>query len=158
MTKRTKQLIGYGGALLALAVVGVALLVPKGAEATGPEITVYKTPSCQCCQAWGEHLEDNGFRVNFENTMALSRIKEQHRVPGELAACHTALVNGRVIEGHVPAEVIQRFLAEARPPAGLAVPGMPIGSPGMEVPGRVPERYEVFIFDMLGDHDVYATM
>lgn len=158
MTKRTKQLIGYGGALLALAVVGIALLMPKGAQATGPEITVYKTPSCQCCQAWGEHLEDNGFRVTFENTMALSRIKEQHGVPSELAACHTALVHGHVIEGHVPAEVIQRFLAEGSPAAGLAVPGMPIGSPGMEVPGRLPERYEVFVFDQVGEQDVYARM
>lgn len=158
MTKRTKQLIGYGGALLAVAVVGVTLLVPKSAEATGPEITVYKTPSCQCCHAWGEHLEDNGFRVNFENTMALSRIKEQHRVPDELAACHTAVVNGFVIEGHVPAEIIHRFLAEGSPAAGLAVPGMPLGSPGMEVPGRAPDSYEVFVFDSLGEHDVYVRM
>lgn len=158
MTKRTKQLIGYGSALVALALVAIALLTPKSAEATGPEITVYKAPSCQCCRAWGERLEDSGFRVNFEETLALSRIKEERGVPADLAACHTALVNGYVIEGHVPPELIHQFLGEGRPATGLAVPGMPIGSPGMEVPGQIPESYEVFVFDSLGEHDVYATM
>lgn len=158
MTKRTKQRIGYGAALAAVAVVAIALLMPRGAEATGPEITVYKTPSCECCRAWGEHLEDNGFRVNFEETMALSRIKEEQGVPAELAACHTAVVNGYVVEGHVPAAVILRFLAEDNSTAGLAVPGMPIGSPGMEIPGRAPQSYEVFAFDRLGDHQVYERM
>ena len=137
---------------------GIAVLVPKGAEATGPEITVYKTPSCQCCHAWGEHLEDNGFRVTFENTRALYRIKEEHGVPAELGACHTALVDGYVIEGHVPAEIIYRFLGESSSAAGLAVPGMPIGSPGMEVRGRLRDRYQVFVFDSLGASRTYASM
>lgn len=158
MTKRTKQWIGYGAALAGVAVVAIALLVPRAAEATGPEITVYKTPSCVCCRAWGEHLEDNGFRVNFEETMALSRIKEEQGVPAELAACHTGVVNGYVVEGHVPAALILRFLAEENSAAGLAVPGMPIGSPGMEIPGRVPENYEVFEFDRLGGQEVYERM
>lgn len=158
MTKRMKQRIGYGAALAALALVAIALLMPRAAEATGPEITVYKTPSCECCRAWGEHLEDNGFRVDFEETMALSRIKEEQGVPAELSACHTAVVNGYVIEGHVPASVILRFLAEENSAAGLAVPGMPIGSPGMEIPGRAPQNYEVFVFDRQGGHQVYERM
>lgn len=158
MKKRTKRLAAYGAAAVVLVAIAVWALLPRGAEATAPEITMYKSPSCQCCLAWAEHLVDNGFEVEVVETLTLSRFKEEQGVPAALAACHTALVNGYVVEGHVPADVLRRFLAEAPAAAGLAVPGMPVGSPGMEVPGRLPEPYDVLVFDDGGEYDVYASM
>lgn len=155
--KRTRRLAAYGGAVLVLLALGIWALVPQGAEATGPRITMYKSPSCQCCLAWGEHLEDNGFRVEVVETLTLSRFKDEQGVPGALAACHTALVDGYVVEGHVPADVLRRFLEEAPAATGLAVPGMPIGSPGMEIPGRLPQPYDVLAFDHRGEQEVYAS-
>ena len=158
MKKRTKRLAGYGAAAVVLVAIGVWALVPREAEARGPELTMYKSPDCRCCLAWAEHLEDNGFEVEVEETLTLSRFKEEQGVPASLAACHTALVNGYVVEGHVPADVLRRFLAEAPAAAGLTVPGMPLGSPGMEVPGQLPQPYDVFVFDDRGEADVYASM
>jgi hypothetical protein len=97
-----------------------------------------------------DHLRQHGFSVKTENLQDLRPIKAKHGVPADLEACHTALVGGYVVEGHVPADVIVRLLREQPRVLGLAVPGMPIGSPGMEVPGRPPERYEVFSFDRRG--------
>jgi hypothetical protein len=104
-----------------------------------PLITVHKTPSCGCCSKWVEHLRDSGFEVTAEDHSSLAGIKQQLAVPQPLRSCHTATVDGYVIEGHVPAEDLQRLLRE-RPTqiAGLAVPGMPLGSPGMEHPQSQP--------------------
>ena len=104
------------------------------------------------------HLRQAGFPVVEKDVNDLGAIKRQHRVPEPLQSCHTALVDGYVIEGHVPADLIDRLLRERPKVAGLAVPGMPAGSPGMEVaPGQKPERYQVYAFDARGNTTVYAT-
>ena len=125
----------------------------KPAEA-GPIVTVYKTPTCGCCANWVEHLEEHGFRVETVDQPDLTSIKRQHGIPAALESCHTALVGGYAIEGHVPADVIQRALTERPTVKGLAVPGMPQGSPGMET--GTEERYEVYTFDENGPRAVYA--
>lgn len=157
MTTRGKRRIGYASMAVAVVAVGAWAVAPRSAAATGPEITVYKSPTCGCCTAWGEHLEENGFRVEMVETTELARVKAEHGVPPGLGACHTAVVDGYVVEGHVPADVIERFLAEGSDAAGLAVPGMPIGSPGMEVAGRAPESYDVLVFDGEGRSEVYES-
>ena len=102
------------------------------------------------------HLEDNGFKVRKKDLTGsrLRTIKQDHGVPDRLHSCHTALVQGYVIEGHVPADLIKRLLKEKPPLKGLGVPGMPIGSPGMEGPN--PQPYKVFAFDRNGGIRPYA--
>ena len=107
-------------------------------------ITVHKDPNCGCCTSWAEHLQRSGFAVKIMETKDLDAVKERLGVPPDLAACHTAQIAGYVVEGHVPALALQRFLKERSSALGLAVPGMPIGSPGME--GGTPEVYEVILF------------
>jgi hypothetical protein len=105
---------------------------------------VHKDPDCGCCAGWVRHLEAAGFTVTVEETADLEPLKKRLGVPDDLTACHTAEVDGYVLEGHVPAAAVRRLL-ERRPTAtGLAVPGMPAGSPGME--GGVPQRYGVVLF------------
>jgi hypothetical protein len=113
-----------------------------------PPITVHKDPSCGCCSGWVRHLEQAGFVTTVVETRDLDAAKKRLGVPDDLAACHTAEVSGYVVEGHVPALALKRFLAERPNAAGLAVPGMPIGSPGME--GGTPEAYEVVLFGPSG--------
>jgi len=103
------------------------------------------------------HLRQHGFAVTVNDLTNLTPIKTKHRVPADLQACHTALVDGYVMEGHVPADLIVRLLQERLPVVGLAVPGMPAGSPGMETPGTPADRYRVFTFDRDGKTAVFAT-
>jgi hypothetical protein len=103
------------------------------------------------------HLRANGFPVKTEDTEDLPPIKRKHAVPRDLQTCHTALVDGYVVEGHVPADLIDRLLRERPPIAGIAVPGMPVGSAGMEAPGRASERYQVITFDRTGRTGVFAN-
>lgn len=103
------------------------------------------------------HLRQHGFPVKTEDLDDLRPVKARHGVPAALQSCHTAVVEGYVVEGHVPADLIARLLRERPPVAGLAVPGMPAGSPGMEVPGQPPARYDVFAFDRTGRRTVFAT-
>jgi hypothetical protein len=103
------------------------------------------------------HLRQHGFPVTVENLTNLRPIKAKHGIPADLQACHTAVVGGYVVEGHVPADLIVRLLRERPPVAGLAVPGMPMGSPGMEAPGTPAERYQVFTFDRSGKTAVFAA-
>jgi hypothetical protein len=120
-----------------------------------PVITVYKTPTCGCCAKWVEHMQAAGFEVSTVDLRSLDRVKAEQGVPVALSACHTAIVDGYVVEGHVPAADVERLL-ETRPPVrGLAVAGMPIGSPGME--GPHPERYTVHAFDARGRTTSFAT-
>lgn len=142
-------------ALLAVPSLALAAACSKPAEASGPEITVYKTPTCGCCRSWVDHLEHEGFRVTTEDMADLSQIKEEHGVPDELVSCHTAVVDGYTVEGHVPADVIRKLLAERPQVTGIAVPGMPMGSPGME--GPFSEPYEVYTFEPTGPVDVFAV-
>ena len=103
------------------------------------------------------HLRASGYPVKEESVPDVTPTKRRLGVPARLAACHTALVEGYVVEGHVPADLIDRLLRERPEAAGLAVPGMPAGSPGMESPGQKSEPYEVLIFDRAGKTEVYAT-
>ena len=131
-------------------VVAVAPLLRGGiAFAAGQApITVHKDPSCGCCSGWVRHLQQAGFVTTVVETRDLDAVKKRFGVPDDLAACHTAEVSGYVVEGHVPALALKRFLVERPNAAGLAVPGMPIGSPGME--GGMPEAYEVVLFGPSG--------
>jgi len=129
----------------ALWLVGAALIVPKSsALSQTSNILVHKDPNCGCCTGWVQHLKAAGFSVTVEETANLQVVRKRLRVPADLAACHTAEVGGYVLEGHVPAVAVRRLL-EKRPAAiGLAVPGMPVGSPGME--GGEPQPYDVILF------------
>lgn len=107
-------------------------------------VTVHKDPNCGCCTGWVQHLRESGFTVRVEETSDLDAIRTRLGVPPDLAACHTAEVAGYVVEGHVPAAAVRRLLAERPNARGLAVPGMPVGSPGME--GGRPAPYLVMLF------------
>jgi hypothetical protein len=114
--------------------------------ASESKIAVTKDPSCGCCGGWVDHLRASGFSVDVVETSSMSRVKEQLGVPANLWSCHTAETGAYVLEGHVPAHAIRRLLAEKPAARGLAVPGMPIGSPGMEVEGSPNEPYDVVVF------------
>ena len=115
-----------------------------------PRMTVTKDPNCGCCTGWVGHLRKAGFTADVVETSEINRLKVRLGVPQDLASCHTAEIGGYVIEGHVPAGAIKRLLAEKPRAKGLAVPGMPVGSPGMEVPGADPDTYEVVLFGPSG--------
>ena len=119
-------------------------------------VHVHKSPTCGCCSKWVEHMREQGFQVRTTDTQDLTQFKRNHGVPAALESCHTALVAGYVLEGHVPAADIKRLLEERPALAGLAVAGMPIGSPGMEVPGTAAQPYEVIAFRNDGRTDVFA--
>jgi hypothetical protein len=111
-----------------------------------PVVKVTKDPNCGCCTVWIAHLRASGFVTDVIESAEVNRLKARLGVPRDLTSCHTAEVGGYVIEGHVPASAIKRLLAERPRAMGLAVPGMPAGSPGMEVEGAAPEIYEVILF------------
>jgi hypothetical protein len=115
-----------------------------------PKIVVSKDPSCGCCTGWVDHLRQAGFSAEVIETSEINRVKVRLGVPQDLASCHTAEIGSYVIEGHVPADAIKRLLAENPTGKGLAVPGMPMGSPGMEMEGMAPEIYEVLLFGPSG--------
>lgn len=125
-------------------------------EATA--IEVWKSPTCGCCGKWVEHLEANGFTVTAKNTSSgmLDRIKRQAGIEEKLASCHTGLIEGYAIEGHVPAADIKRLLQERPDAIGLTVPDMPIGSPGMEQPNGETEPYDVLLVKKDGSVEVFA--
>ncbi len=139
-----------------LTVLALSALLPAAAvaRAPGPEVLLYKDPSCGCCVQWAEHMQRSGFQVVARDVSNLAAITAARRVPEPLGSCHTALVAGYTIEGHVPAQSVRRLLAQ-RPTdvIGLAVPGMPPGSPGMETPR--PQRYDVLAFDARGAARVF---
>ena len=127
-------------------------LVQEPAEAA--DITVYKSPTCGCCGKWVEHLEANGFSVDVKQQRDLRSIKQQLGIQRPLQSCHTGVIDGYIIEGHVPAADIHRLLEQRPAVRGLAVPGMPMGSPGME--GPRPQPYEVVTFDVDGNTRTFS--
>ena len=134
-------------AVLGVLLSGGAFLMVGQATADPTTIQVYKTPTCGCCTLWIDHLRASGFVVEATDLPDLRTLKAMNGVPNELSSCHTATVDGYVIEGHVPASDIRRLLAERPKIAGLAVPGMPMGSPGMEHPDATRhEAYDVIAF------------
>ncbi|MGE0443771.1 MAG: DUF411 domain-containing protein [Vicinamibacterales bacterium] len=126
-------------------------------RAQGTKIQIYKDASCGCCSVWVTHLEQNGFAASVTNSPDMLAVKDSYGIPGQLRSCHTGVVNGYVVEGHVPAADIQRMLKEKPAVVGLAVPGMPIGSPGMEVPGMRPQPFDVIAFEKGGARRVFAS-
>ena len=140
--------------------IAAAVLSSPGAIAAqerGTTVEVYKTPTCGCCTKWVEHLQAHGFTVRSTNLQDLTEVKTKHHVPQRLHSCHTGVVNGYVLEGHVPATDVQRLLKERPAVAGLAVPGMPTGSPGMEVRGARAQPYDVIAFEKDGRTQVFAS-
>ena len=118
-------------------------------------ITVYRSPSCGCCGVWLEHAQKHGFKVEDIKTEDMEALKQKHNLPSQLASCHTTIVNGYVMEGHIPVDDIKRFLTE-KPEGfiGLAVPGMPLGSPGMEA-GDMKQPFQVLAFNKQGEVEVF---
>lgn len=123
------------------------------------KIEVWKTPSCGCCTDWITHLHDNGFEVLVNDVSDTSLIRSKHRIPDEYASCHSGLVHGYALEGHVPAKEIKRLLAEDPKVVGLVVPSMPLGSPGMDGPGFQGRKmpYDVLLIALDGAASVYQT-
>lgn len=132
----------------------ILLAVSSPSQQSGPLVTVFKLRTCSCCSKWVEHLQANGFAVKVQEVSDTAGYERQYHVPQNMVSCHTAVVNGFTIEGHVPATEIKRLVNEKPKAVGLAVPGMPVGSPGMET-GRT-EAYSVFLFDESGYSSVYA--
>jgi hypothetical protein len=154
MLRNTLGLV-LAGTVITVASAGIGATPATGASTAKPvAIKVYKTPQCGCCKAWVTHLRNNGFQVETMDTPDLSLLKQKYGVKPALQSCHTAIVNGYVVEGHVPADVILKLLKERPAIAGLAVPGMPAGSPGME--GASKQPYDVYTFDREGRSRVYA--
>ncbi|MFN3567016.1 MAG: DUF411 domain-containing protein, partial [Burkholderiaceae bacterium] len=120
-------------ALLALAAVALVPTIARAQRAL-PEVEVYKSPTCGCCKDWIKHLQAAGFRVKANDVPDTRSMRARFGMPSKFASCHTALVGGYVIEGHVPAREIKRLLRDKPDALGLAVPGMPVGSPGMDGP------------------------
>jgi len=135
-----------------LVIAGVPVAAQRGAA-----VQVYKDPTCGCCALWVEHLRKAGFTATVTDVDDMAAIKAKHGVPGRVRSCHTALVGGYVLEGHVPAEDVQRLLRQRPGIVGVGVPGMPIGSPGMEVAGVKPQKYDVLAFNKAGETHVFAS-
>ncbi len=153
LTSKTGILAASG--LLVVFGVATALAVGQRQQDAAPSITVYKTEACGCCNKWVDHLQEAGFTVVAEDVTDLNAIKQDLGVSPALASCHTAVVDGYLVEGHVPADDIRRLLEERPSAAGLAVPGMPMGSPGME--GDYRDPYDVLLFTAGGETTVYAS-
>jgi len=146
---------------LSLAALTLGIVLALGAnvwmaaQTTRPQMTVYKSDSCGCCSKWVEHMQANGFDVKAIDVDDIDKVKRERGVPADAASCHTAVVNGYVIEGHVPADAVLKVLKEKPAIAGIAVPGMPMGSPGMEVPGGQKDAFNIVAFDKAGKTSIY---
>ncbi len=159
---KKKTLFAAAAGLILAAGLGLALAsgdagpadTAREAPADAGEVVVYKSAACGCCGDWVDHLRSAGFDVRVEDRDDLYPVKAELGVPGDLSSCHTAVVDGYVVEGHVPASDVRRLLEERPDVAGVAVPGMPVGSPGMEGPRE--ERYSVVAFDGEGGRTVFA--
>jgi hypothetical protein len=147
----------YNRRLLLKACSALLAVAPFSAFAAlkGTKVKIYKSPTCGCCSKWAQHLSAAGFEVDAENVADVNHYKLGYGVPVGLYSCHTAVVEGYVIEGHVPVSDIIMLLDEKPAIDGIAVPGMPMGSPGMESPN--PEAYEVFTFKDKQVGAVFAT-
>jgi hypothetical protein len=141
------KLITAGFTITALLLASVRL------HAAAPQVSVYKTRTCGCCSKWVDHLKANGFAVTVQDVPSTAEYRQKYGVPDRLQSCHTATVGGYTVEGHVPAPDIQRLLKTQPKAKGLAVPGMPLGSPGMEGPRR--DSYAVLLFDSNGNVSVF---
>jgi hypothetical protein len=141
-----------------LGTLAAALALPAFGRAKAPLVEVWKDPSCGCCQDWIAHMKASGFELRSYD-VGNTAVRQRLGVPARLGSCHTARVEGYVIEGHVPASEVQRLLRERPPALGLVVPGMPIGSPGMDTPayGGRRDAYAVLLLGKDGQTRVYAS-
>jgi hypothetical protein len=157
MMEVTKRSLLFAAAVVVAGAMAVPMLV--GADQRGgqalPAVTVYKDANCGCCSLWVQHLERAGFRVTASNTADMPALRAKLGVPAHVQSCHTAVVDGYVVEGHVPADDVKQLLSKRPTVKGIAVPGMPIGSPGMEQ-GNVRHQYSVLTFDETGRTSVFA--
>lgn len=143
----------------ALAVEQAGSAAAMNAVPVSEVVTVYKSASCGCCANWVEHMREAGFEVEARDVpdAELPAVKVEHGVAPGHQSCHTAVVGDYVVEGHVPADLVRRMLEEKPDIAGLAVPNMPLGSPGMEVPDGTTQSYDVIAFTDDGEQSVYAS-
>jgi len=121
------------------------------------EVVMYKNPGCECCTKWAAHMDSAEFKVSERPVSDLYERKASYGITQQLSSCHTAIVDGYVVEGHVPVEDVQRLLREKPDAIGLTVPGMPIGSPGMEVPGRKADSYDVLLIAKDGSTSIFSS-
>jgi len=140
----------FAGALL----LAGSFVLAQTRTSAKPKMTVYKSPTCGCCSKWVEHMKSNGFDVTALDVEDITVPKRTYGVPKNTESCHTGIVNGYVVEGHVPADVVSRMLREKPAIAGIAAAGMPVGSPGMEVPGYK-DAYNIVSFDKAGKTAIY---
>lgn len=138
-------------------IAAMLLVMPASATVaeTLAEAVVYKSPTCDCCASWVEHMRANGFAVEVVEQSEINAVKQRFGVPMNLASCHTAIIGGYVVEGHVPASAVKRLLRDQPAALGVSAPGMPIGSPGM--PGPNSEPFTVQLFDERGRTRVYES-
>ena len=134
----------------------MALPTVYASDATVKDIVVYKNPDCGCCTKWVRYLEQNNYNVTIEDTRDVQAVKRRLGVPEKLAACHTAVIDGYVIEGHITHRDIKRLLLFRPDVTGIAVPGMPVGTPGMEM-GDTVESYDVISFDEQGRMEIFSA-
>lgn len=147
-----------------LVTVGVAAFLfwpgnsPQNILSDKTEVVMYKNEGCQCCTKWGDHMEEGEFTVEEVPTPVLMQVKQENGISRDLISCHTAMIDGYVVEGHVPRSDVERLLEE-RPEnvIGLVLPGMPVGSPGMENPTRPAENYDVLLLKKDGTTSVYSS-
>jgi len=143
--------------LSSLVLLSAALFVRVLAAQTAPAISVLRDPGCGCCLNWVEHLKKAGFNVSVTASPEMEAVKDRRGVPKAARSCHTGVVDGYVIEGHVPAADIRRLLKDRPAIVGLAVPGMPLGSPGMESSDGRTRPFDVLAFDKAGKTTVFAA-
>lgn len=141
---------------LLLAATAGALTATAARAAPARALTVYKTPTCGCCGGWVAHMRRNGFAATVIEQADLTPVRRRLGVPDAVASCHTAVIDGYALEGHVPATDVLRLLAERPQAAGLAVPGMPLGSPGMEVPDGTRDAFDTLLILRDGRTRVFA--
>ena len=153
MQRRIAVIVAF---VAVIAVIVAARTTASQKTSGGPLVEVFKSPTCGCCSKWVEHLRTSGFTVRTTDLNDLHQIKSSRGIPAELQSCHTAIVGGYVVEGHVPASDVQRLLKEKPAVVGIAVGGMPVGSPGMEFRDLKPQAYNVMSFDKAGKTAVYA--
>ena len=156
-TKITRRAMLASLTKTAASALALGALLPAAAHADAPTtITVYKDPSCGCCTKWVDHLRASGLRPTVHDRSDMDVLKDSLGVPAALRSCHTAVAGKYVVEGHVPAADLKRLLSRApKGVVGIAVPDMPAGSPGMEMPGRR-DRYDVIAFSANGKTSVFA--
>ncbi len=142
------------GIVISICIISVGSMMTVQKVNADPVVTVYKSATCGCCNKWISHMQDNDFKIKAVDVQNMDSVKQQYGISSNLASCHTAIVDGYIIEGHVPASDVKQLLSEEKDVLGIAVPGMPIGSPGMEMGNRI-DRYAVISFDKEGNVEIF---